>query len=72
MSSENPLRVDVGASQNLARPIRVTFDVGRDGERPMYDLDRDQTRFLVHQLQVELARTTNTMRPTMRSSNSGG
>ncbi|MFI6587641.1 hypothetical protein [Embleya sp. NPDC050493] len=55
--SEKPLMIRVDPSGDPVRPIRVVLDVGDEGEAPAYDLERDQARVLVHQLQVELART---------------
>ncbi|MGC0417619.1 hypothetical protein [Embleya sp. AB8] len=69
--SERPLMIQVDVSGNPARPIRVILDVGDEGEAPTYDLDRDQARFLVHQLQVELARTSHPLQ-LGRIANSGG
>ncbi|MYW06018.1 hypothetical protein [Streptomyces sp. SID3343] len=69
--SEKPLVIRVDGSGDAARPIRVMLDVGDEDEAPTYDLDRDQARFLVPQLQAGLARS---FRPPMigRISNSGG
>ncbi|OPC84489.1 hypothetical protein B4N89_29365 [Embleya scabrispora] len=66
-----PLMVQVLASGDPGRPIRVMLDVGDEGDAQAYDLDRDQARFLVHQLQVEPAETSR-LPPAGRFSNSGG
>jgi hypothetical protein len=48
--------IQVGEAPSIDHPIRVILDLGEPGDQPNYDLDRDQARFLVHQLQVALAR----------------
>jgi len=49
------MSIEVSATSASERPIRVTMDLGDDTDPTSYDVARDQARFLVHQLQVELA-----------------
>lgn len=68
-AAQRPVTIQVNATSANERPIRVTMDLGDDTDPAAYDIDRDQARFLVHQLQMELARTLRA--PVLRA-NSGG